>query len=302
MFADKRIAVIMPAYNAARTLRRTYDEVMAQKIVDLIIIVDDASTDETAAIAAQLPCVIFHRHPRNKGYGANQKTCYRLALQARADIVIMVHPDYQYTPALIPAMASMVGNGLYHCVLASRILGGYALTGGMPRWKYLANRVLTLTENLLTGAKLSEYHSGYRAYSCELLKKVPFESNSDNFVFDNEILLQALWAGYRIAEITCPARYFPDMSSINFLRSVEYGIGCLLAALRYRWARMRLPGRTGGQWPHNSDKSRVEDRALAEFSALGPRAPDDGLPVADGALGSNPVSRINAGQPGGTVA
>ena len=173
----------MPAYNAATTLKRTYDEVMAQKIVDLVIVVDDASSDETTKIAGTLPNTLVHTHQQNKGYGANQKTCYKLALEQGGDIIIMVHPDYQYTPKLIPAMASMIGNGLYHCVLGSRILGGYALKGGMPIWKYFANRFLTFFENLLLGAKLSEYHTGYRAFSKELLERIPIEKNSDDFVF-----------------------------------------------------------------------------------------------------------------------
>ena len=185
MLNGQKIVVVMPAYNAARTLRRTYDEVMAQEIVDLVIVVDDASDDETVAIARTLERAQVDVHPLNRGYGANQKTCYRLALAADADIIIMIHPDYQYTPQLIPAMAGLVVSGLYPCVLASRILGGGALRGGMPWWKYLANRFLTLAENILLGAKLSEYHTGYRAYARSLLEKLPFERNSDDFVFDN---------------------------------------------------------------------------------------------------------------------
>ena len=182
MLNNEKIVVVMPAYNAARTLRKTYDEVMAQGIVDLIIIVDDASRDETAAIARTLPHVQLEVHPGNRGYGGNQKTCYRLALAAGADIVIMIHPDYQYTPALIPAMASMVASGLYPCMLASRILGGGALRGGMPLWKYVANRFLTLAENFLFGAKLSEYHTGYRAFARSLLERLPLEKNSDDSI------------------------------------------------------------------------------------------------------------------------
>ena len=236
----KLVSVIMPAYNAAATLKRTYDEVVAQKIVDLIIVVDDASNDETTKIAGTLPNTIVHTHPKNKGYGANQKTCYRLALEQEGDIIIMVHPDYQYTPKLIPAMASMIGNDLYSCVLGSRILGGYALKGGMPKWKYVANRFLTLAENILTGAKLSEYHTGYRAFSRELLEKIDLSGNSDDFVFDNQMLVQILWAGYTIAEVSCPTLYFEDASSINFSRSVKYGLGCLLMALKFRLAQMDL--------------------------------------------------------------
>jgi glycosyltransferase involved in cell wall biosynthesis len=240
MFNDKKVIVIMPAYNAAATLKRTYDEVMAQKIVDLVIVVDDASSDETTRIAETLPNTIVHTHPQNKGYGANQKTCYRLAIEQGGDIIIMVHPDYQYTPKLIPAMASMIGNEIYSCVLGSRILGGYALKGGMPKWKYVANRFLTLAENILTGAKLSEYHTGYRAFSRELLEKIDLSKNSDDFVFDNQMLAQILWAGYVIAEVSCPTLYFEEASSINFSRSVKYGLGCLLMAVKFRLARLGI--------------------------------------------------------------
>lgn len=240
MYKNKKIVVVMPAYNAAQTLRKTYDEVMAQGIVDIIIVVDDASHDKTTALARELPNTVVHTHPDNRGYGANQKTCYKLALQHQADIVIMVHPDYQYTPKLIPAMASMIGNELYHCVLGSRILGGYAITGGMPTWKYIANRFLTLAENIMTGAKLSEYHTGYRAFSRELLEKIPFETNSDDFIFDNQMLAQILWLGYKIAEVSCPTKYFTEASSINFRRSVKYGLGCLEIAIKYRLAKMNL--------------------------------------------------------------
>ena len=230
----------MPAYNAALTLRHTYDEVMAQGIVDLVILVDDASSDKTMAIAQSLPQTIVRRHAKNQGYGANQKTCYKLALEAAADIIIMVHPDYQYTPKLIPAMASMINSNLYHCVLGSRILGGYALQGGMPWWKYVANRFLTAAENIMTGAKLSEYHTGYRAFSRELLEKLLLETNSDDFVFDNQMLLQILWLGYQIAEVSCPTRYFEEASSINLRQSLEYGFGCLFTAVKYRLAKMNL--------------------------------------------------------------
>jgi len=228
----------MPAYNAAKTLIQTYNDVIEQDYVDEIIIVDDASNDKTIAIAQSLEKVTVVRHPENLGYGGNQKTCYRLALEASADIIIMVHPDYQYTPKLIPAMASMIGNGLYHCVIGSRILGGYALKGGMPLWKYIANRFLTAIENLLIGAKLSEYHTGYRAFSKELLEKIPIHSNSDDFVFDNQMLTQIIWFGYTVAEVSCPTKYFKEASSINFFRSVRYGFGCLAAAIRFRLAKM----------------------------------------------------------------
>ena len=230
----------MPAYNAAKTLHITHEEVMAQEVVDLVIVVDDASHDETLAIARALPGTKVHGHPENRGYGANQKTCYRLALEEQADIVIMVHPDYQYTPKLIPAMVSLIGNEVYHCVLGSRILGGYALKGHMPFWKYVANRFLTFIENLLLGTKLSEYHTGYRAYSREALERLPFEVNSDDFVFDNQVLAQMHWFGYSIAEISCPTKYFPEASSINFRRSVKYGFGCLWTGLVFRMAKMGL--------------------------------------------------------------
>src|SRR3954462_10858652 len=238
MLKGQKIVVVMPAYNAARTLRQTYQEVIAHEIVDEIILVDDASNDETAAIARTLDRVRVEVHPQNRGYGGNQKTCYRLALTAGADVVIMLHPDYQYTPALIPAMASLVASGLYPCVLASRILGGGALRGGMPWWKYISNRLLTLVENVLLGAKLSEYHTGYRAFSRSLLEKLPLEKNSDDFVFDNQILAQVLWLGCAIGELTCPAKYMPEASSINFRRSVRYGFGCVATALQFRWAKI----------------------------------------------------------------
>ena len=240
MYNNRKVVVVMPAYNAARTLEQTHREVMEQGVVDHVILVDDASRDNTAEIAGRLPNVKVHVHPENLGYGGNQKSCYRLALEEGADIVIMVHPDYQYTPKLIPAMVSMIGNGLYHCVLGSRILGGYALKGGMPVWKYVSNRILTLFSNLMTGAKLSEYHTGYRAFSRELLLKLPLERNSNDFVFDNQMLAQVLWSGYTIAEISCPTKYFEEASSINFTRSVRYGFGCLWTALLFRLAKMRL--------------------------------------------------------------
>ena len=240
MYAEKKVVVVMPAYNAERTLRQTHEEVLAQGMVDLIIVVDDASQDETVAIAKTLEKTHVATHPENRGYGANQKTCYQLALEAGADIVIMVHPDYQYTPRLIPAMVSVIANGLYACVLGSRILGGAALRQGMPLWKYAANRGLTFAENLLTGAKLSEYHTGYRAFSREVLEKLPLERNSDDFVFDNQMLAQILWLGYTIAEITCPTKYFDEASSINFRRSMTYGLGCLKTGLQFRLAKMGL--------------------------------------------------------------
>jgi glycosyltransferase involved in cell wall biosynthesis len=240
MYRSKKVVVVMPAYNAAQTLRQTYDEVRAQQMVDEIILVDDRSQDDTAAIARGLEGVSVHVHERNKGYGANQKTCYRLALEAGADVVIMIHPDYQYTPKLIPAMVSIIAGGLHPCVLGSRILGGYALKGGMPVWKYISNRLLTFVENLFLGAKLSEYHTGYRAFSRQILENINLEANSDDFVFDNQMLAQILWQGFTVAEVSCPTKYFPEASSINLRRSVRYGLGCLVTALQFRLARVGI--------------------------------------------------------------
>jgi glycosyltransferase involved in cell wall biosynthesis len=286
MYKNKKIVVVMPAYNAEKTLRQAFDEVVEQGIVDTVIIVDDCSRDNTVALARsladngngmrecanagmrecgeekcanarmlecgnekfansrirkfenELPQVVVHRHERNKGYGGNQKSCYKLALEQGADIVIMVHPDCQYTPKLIPAMASMIANGLHPCVLGSRILGGYALKGGMPLWKYISNRFLTLAMNILFGAKLSEYHTGYRAFSRELLEKLPLEENMDDFAFDAEMLAEILWTGATIGEVSCPTVYFEDASSINFARSCTYGIGCLKTALLFRLCKL----------------------------------------------------------------
>ena len=240
MYFGKKIVVVMPAYNAAKTVTQTVDEVRQQGIVDEIILVDDRSRDDTVAVASSLLGVRVHVHERNVGYGGNQKTCYRLALEAGADIVIMLHPDYQYTPKLIPAMASIIANGLHPCVLSSGILGGYSLQGGMPMWKYIANRFLTLAENILLGAKLSEYHTGFRAFSREILERLDWSSNSDDFVFDNQMLAQILWHGFTIGEVSCPTKYFKEASSINFRRSVKYGFGCLAIGLSYRLAKMGL--------------------------------------------------------------
>lgn len=234
MFKDQRVIVVMPAYNAERTLKRTYQEVMDQGLVDHVILVDDKSSDDTVAVAQSLSHITVIAHERNQGYGGNQKSCYRAALQAGADIVVMVHPDYQYTPKLIPALVSLIGNGLYQCVLGSRILGGRAMSQGMPWWKFFANRFLTLAENLLIGAKLSEYHTGYRAFSRTLLESLPLDANSDDFVFDNQMLVQIHWTGAVIAEVSCPTKYFADASSINFWRSLKYGFGCLWTGLDYR--------------------------------------------------------------------
>ena len=240
MYNGKKVAVVMPAYNAAKTLLKTYHEAVAQPFVDRVIVVDDASSDDTYEIARKLDKVLAFRKDANTGYGGNQKQCYKLALDDGADIVIMVHPDYQYTPLLIPAMAAMIGNGLYHCVLGSRILGGWALKGGMPFYKYVSNRFLTLFENWFLGQKLSEYHTGDRAFSRELLEKLDLSGNSDDFIFDNEMLAQVAWTGAVIAEVSCPTKYFEEASSICFSRSLKYGFGCLGISLRYRLAAWKI--------------------------------------------------------------
>lgn len=239
MLADQKVVVVLPAYNAALTLERTLAEIDF-RVVDEIILVDDASHDGTAALAQSLGIKHVIRHERNRGYGANQKTCYARALELGADIVIMLHPDYQYTPRLIPAMAEMIASGMFPAVLGSRILGGRALSGGMPVYKYVANRALTAFQNLCTGAKLSEYHTGYRAFSAELLRDLDFESNSDDFLFDNQVLAQIILRGDPIGEITCPTRYFDDASSINFHRSVVYGLGVIGVSLAVLGARTGL--------------------------------------------------------------
>jgi glycosyltransferase involved in cell wall biosynthesis len=244
MIRHKKVVVVMPAYNAERTLEKTWREVVDQEVVDLVVIVDDHSNDATLERARRLPNTVVYEHSTNRGYGANQKTCYRLALKHGADIVIMVHPDYQYTPKLIPAMAGLVASGLYACVLGSRILGGGALKGGMPLWRYVSNRGLTAAGNLLLGTKLSEFHTGYRAFSRDLVERLPLDANSDDFVFDNQILAQTTWLGYAIGEISCPTSYAPDASSINFWRSVTYGFGCLATAFTFRlakWGLIRSP-------------------------------------------------------------
>ena len=237
MINGKRIAVVMPAYNAEKTLEQTVRDM--PEAVDLKILVDDSSSDQTVRLAKRLGLTTFV-HDRNYGYGRNQQTCYREALAAGADIVVMVHPDYQYTPLLVTAMASMVATGVYDVVLGSRIVGGGALAGGMPLYKYISNRVLTLIQNILLGQKLSEYHTGYRAFSRSLLERLPLEANSDDFVFDNQMLAQILWLGHGIGEVSCPTRYFSEASSINFWRSVKYGFGCLNTALKFRLAKIGL--------------------------------------------------------------
>jgi glycosyltransferase involved in cell wall biosynthesis len=235
MLHGRKIVVVLPAYFAANTLERTYAEI-PRDIVDEVLLVDDASTDGTIELARSLGIRAL-QHEKNRGYGANQKTCYRAALELGADIVVMLHPDYQYDPRLISAMAAMVASDIYDLVLGSRILGGQAIAGGMPRYKYVANRFLTLVENWLLGTKLSEYHTGYRAYSRRILETLPLDRNSDDFVFDNEVIVQAVAAGFRIGEVSCPARYFPEASSISFERSVRYGFGVLRAGIQYRLAR-----------------------------------------------------------------
>jgi glycosyltransferase involved in cell wall biosynthesis len=238
MLAGKRVVVVLPAYNAAKTLKQTYDEI-PRDVVDDVILTDDASSDQTARIARELgiPTV---RHDRNRGYGGNQKTCYARALALGADIVVMLHPDYQYSPRLVTAMASMIASGEFDAVLGSRILGRGALAGGMPVWKFVSNRVLTLVQNLLIGQKLSEYHTGYRAWSRAVLKKLPLLSCSEDFVFDNQMLTQAVFFGFRIGEISCPTKYFAEASSINFRRSLVYGLGVLKTSLQFRLQRMGL--------------------------------------------------------------
>ncbi len=238
MLGGQRIAVVLPAYNAAKTLARTIEDI-DRDIVDDLILTDDASHDDTVSLARALGLHTIV-HERNRGYGGNQKTCYQAALGRGADIVVMLHPDYQYSPKLIPAMAAMIVSGHYDAVLGSRILGGGALKGGMPLWKYIANRGLTFVENILLGQKLSEYHTGYRAWSRRVLERLPLERCSDDFVFDNQMIAQAVHAQFQIGEISCPTRYFEDASSINFRRSVRYGFGVLDTAARFRLARAGL--------------------------------------------------------------
>lgn len=232
MINGKKIIAVLPAYNAARTLEMTYREIPFD-IVDEVILVDDASRDDTPEVARRLGISVVI-HEQNTGYGGNQKTCYRMALDRGADIVVMLHPDYQYTPKLLPAMVAMIAYGEFDAVLASRILGTGALKGGMPLYKYLSNRVLTGLENILLGQKLSEYHTGYRAFSRQVLKALPLDQNSDDFVFDNQMVAQIVWFGFRLGEVSCPTKYFPEASSINFQRSVIYGLGVMKTAILFR--------------------------------------------------------------------
>jgi glycosyltransferase involved in cell wall biosynthesis len=230
VFHGKKIVVVMPAYNAARTIERTYREIPLD-LVDEVVVTDDASRDDTVEIARRLGLRTLV-HPTNRGYGGNQKTCYTEALRLGADVAVMLHPDYQYTPRLLPAMIGMITDGPFDAVLGSRVLGGRALAGGMPLYKYVANRGLTLAQNWLCGAKLSEYHTGYRAFSREVLESLPLLENSDDFVFDNQMLAQILLAGFEIGEVSCPAAYFEEASSIDFRRSVRYGLGVLFTSLQ----------------------------------------------------------------------
>ena len=238
MLSGKRIAVVLPAYNAARTLEKTVAEIPAE-IVDDMLLVDDYSRDETVAVGRRLGLKVF-QHERNYGYGGNQKTCYTEALRLNADIVVMLHPDYQYEPRLVLPIAAMIASGTYDVVLGSRILGGTARNGGMPLYKYISNRFLTFAENLMVGAKLSEYHSGYRAFSSEVLRTLPLQANSDDFTFDNEMVAQAIFFGFRIGEISCPTKYFPEASSISLKRSITYGFGVLWTSLRFRLQKLGL--------------------------------------------------------------
>ncbi len=267
MLAGKKVVVVLPAYNAAQTLERTYQDIPLD-IVDEVLLVDDASHDETLKVARRLGIRTF-LHERNMGYGRNQKTCYTEALKLGADIVVMVHPDYQYSPKIIPALAGLVASGEYEAAIGSRILGGRARQGGMPRYKYLANRVLTLIQNLLLHAKLSEYHTGFRAFSRRVLQALPLWENSDDFVFDNEMLAQVIYFGFPVGEVSCPTRYFPEASSINLPRSVKYGVGVLVTSgkfflQRLGWAQFRIFSPTGRglqadpyYWEHPGETSET---------------------------------------------
>jgi glycosyltransferase involved in cell wall biosynthesis len=274
MINGKHVVVVMPAYNASKTLERTVEEL--PDLVDNTILVDDHSTDETVQVAKKLGLQIFV-HDKNYGYGRNQQTCYREALAVGADIVVMVHPDYQYTPRLVTAMASMIAHGVYDVVLGSRILVGSAMSGGMPLYKYIANRVLTAFQNFFCGAKLSEYHTGFRAFSREVLLALPLFENSDDFVFDNEMLAQCIFFGYRIGEVSCPTKYFTEASSINFLRSVKYGFGVLATTLKLRLQKLGLmrfrlfssSGRKLTPYYHVEELNQAESGNLATHNLAG---------------------------------
>lgn len=242
MYNNKKVVIVLPAYNAAKTLEKTYNEIPFD-IVDEVVLVDDASKDETSALAKSLGIRHVVRHEKNRGYGGNQKSCYDKALELGGEIVIMLHPDYQYTPKLLTAMISIIGNELYPVVFGSRILGKGALKGGMPIYKYIANRLLTFGQNLLLGQKLSEYHTGYRAFSSEVLKTVNYHKNSDDFIFDNQMIAQIFAKDFEIAEVTCPTKYFEEASSINLSRSIKYGLGVIGVSLRYFIHRLGL------RWP-----------------------------------------------------
>jgi glycosyltransferase involved in cell wall biosynthesis len=239
MYKKNKVVVVLPAYNASKTLEITLNEI-PMDIVDELILVDDASNDNTSEVAKKLGVHHVIKHEKNKGYGGNQKSCYDKALEIGADIVVMVHPDYQYTPKLIEAMVSIVGNELYDVVLASRILGKGALKGGMPMYKYMSNRMLTLMQNFIINEKLSEYHTGYRAFSSKALRSIDYRLNSDDFVFDNQMIAQLFYKGFECAEVTCPTKYFEEASSINFKRSVIYGLGCLKTACEYRLNKLGI--------------------------------------------------------------
>jgi glycosyltransferase involved in cell wall biosynthesis len=239
MYNGKKVVVVLPAYNAAQTLEKTYSEIPFD-LVDEVVLVDDHSKDNTSELGKKIGINHVIRHEINKGYGGNQKTCYTKAMELNADIVVMLHPDYQYTPMLLTAMISIIGNELYPVVFASRILGKGALKGGMPMYKYIANRFLTLFQNILMGQKLSEYHTGYRAFSKEVLQSMNFSNNSDDFVFDNEMIAQIFYKGFEIAEVTCPTKYFEEASSINFKRSMVYGLGVLSVSLKYALTKRGL--------------------------------------------------------------
>jgi len=261
MINGKKVVVVLPAYNAEKTLLRTVEEIPPS--VDDCILVDDHSTDETARLARELGLKVYV-HPQNRGYGGNQKTCYRAALELGADIVVMLHPDYQYSPLLVEPMASMIAFGLYDLVLGSRILGGGALKGGMPVYKYISNRALTFVQNLALGAKLSEYHTGFRAYSRQMLLSLPLDANSDDFVFDNQVLAQAIYLGARIGELSCPTRYFPEASSINFRRSMQYGLGVLSTTFDCWLAKRKLRTSPRFQFPERMLSENMEGAMAAQ--------------------------------------